>query len=85
MQDVKESKIESLTITMDYQNLDGDIVNDISTMLLASPGKAQLFFQIRDPEGNIHVLLQSRKLKVDVRRDLISYIESNPDIEYKIN
>lgn len=85
LQDVKESKIESLTITMDYQNLDGDIVNDISTMLLASPGKAQLFFQIRDPEGNIHVLLQSRKLKVDVRRDLISYIESNPDIEYKIN
>lgn len=85
LQDVKESKIESLTITMDYQNLDDDIVNDISTMLLASPGKAQLFFQIRDPEGNIHVLLQSRKLKVDVRRDLISYIESNPDIEYKIN
>lgn len=85
LQDVKESKIERLTITVDYQNLDEDIVNDISTMLLASPGKAQLFFQIRDPEGNSHVLLQSRKLKVDVRRDLITYIESNPNIEYKIN
>lgn len=85
LQDVKESKIERLTITVDYQNLDEDIVNDISTMLLASPGKAQLFFQIRDPEGNTHVLLQSRKLKVDVRRDLVSYIESNPNIEYKIN
>jgi DNA polymerase III subunit alpha len=85
LQDVKKSKIERLTITMDYQNLDDDIVNDITTMLIASPGEAQLFFQIRDPEGNMHVLLQSRKLKVDVRRDLISYIESNPNIEYKIN
>ena len=85
LQDVKESKIERLTITMDYQNLDDDIVNDISTMLLASPGKAQLFFQIRDPEGNMHVLLQSRKLKVDVKTNIISYIDANPALEYKIN
>ena len=49
------------------------------------PGKTKLFFQLRDSVGKHHVLLQSKNSSVDVRYQLIDYIEHHEALDYKIN
>ena len=50
------------------------------------PGSTKLFFQLRDSSGKNHVLLRSKKATVDVRHDLLTFIESHEDVmNYHIN
>jgi DNA polymerase-3 subunit alpha len=49
------------------------------------PGKTKLFFQLRDSNGKRHVLLRSKNSTVDVRHQLIDYIERTEALDYKIN
>ena len=85
LQDVKSTKIEKLTITLDTQLLDDAVVNDMTTMISECSGKVPLYFRLRDTDGSTHVLLRSTKAKVDVRRDLINFIDSNEALSYNIN
>ena len=49
------------------------------------PGKTKLFFQLHDRKGGNHVLLRSRTHEIDVRQDLINFIENYDFLDYNIN
>ncbi len=85
LQDVKEKRIETITITMDVTKIDDTMVNDLYTLISNHPGNTQLYFQIKDVENNSNVKLKSNKSKVDVVRELLSYIKENPALDYSIN
>ena len=85
MQTVKDETLQKLTISIDTDKLDEQIVIELNELISETPGKTQLFFQLRDSQGKKHVLLKSRSRTVDVRSRLISYIEHNDALEYKIN
>jgi len=85
LQTVKERAIDRITISMVTDQLDEQIVADLSEIINSNPGKTQLFFQLRDADGNKHVLLRSQKTGVDVRHTLIDYIEQHDMLDYKIN
>ncbi|HEY9550733.1 MAG TPA: DNA polymerase III subunit alpha, partial [Prevotella sp.] len=50
LQTVKKERIEKITITMNETVVNEAVVNDLSTMLLQSPGSTQIYFQIVDKE-----------------------------------
>ena len=83
--DVKDTLIESITITMGLDALDDDTVMSLSSIVKDSPGTVDLYFQILDPEGQMNLTFQSKTEKISVKKDLISYIESKPALSYKIN
>lgn len=83
--DVKDTKIESITISMALEALDEDTLQAISILVKQNPGNSSLYFHILDAEGQMTLTLQSRNQKVSVKKDLISYIESKPSLSYKIN
>ncbi len=83
--DVKDKLIESLTITMALDALDGDTLLSLTSLLKSSPGHTNLYFQVYDAEEKMHLTLQSRTAKISVKKELISYIESKPELSYKIN
>ena len=83
--DVKDTLIESITITMGLDALDDDTVMSLSSIVKDSPGTVNLYFQILDPEGQMNLTFQSKTEKISVKKDLISYIESKPALSYKIN
>lgn len=85
LQDVKEKRVETITITMDVTKIDETMVNDLYTLINDHPGNTQIYFQIKDVESNSNVKLKSNKNKVDVVRDLLSYIKENPALDYSIN
>ncbi len=85
LQTVKENRIEKMTICVKADKMDETVVTDLTTLFDDSPGNTQLFFQIINPENNHAITLRSRKNGINVKRDLIQYIEAQEDMEYHIN
>ncbi len=85
LQTVKETQIKKITISVKSDSIDDTVVSDLTTMLKASPGNTELFFQILDSETQRPVTLRSRAGGIDIKRDLLSYIDANPGMDYKIN
>jgi DNA polymerase-3 subunit alpha len=85
LQTVKEKAIDRITISLNSDRLNDQVVAELSEIIAESPGKTKLFFQLRDSTGKHHVLLRSKRTSVDVRHQLIDYIEQNEGLDYKIN
>ena len=83
--DIKETLIEKITITTPLEALDEEFIADFSSIVSEHPGKTELYFQIKDGEGKMNIHMMSRKMKITVKKDLISYIKSRPELEFKIN
>ena len=85
LQTVKEKAIDRITISMNSDLINTQIVTELGELINEHPGKTKLYFQLRDSSGRHHVLLQSRNSMVDVRHQLIDYIERTEALDYKIN
>ena len=85
LQTVNERSIDRITITISTEDINTQIVEELNQLINEHPGKTKLFFQLLDRKGGNHVLLRSRTKEIDVRHDLISYIENHESIDYKIN
>ncbi len=85
LQTVKEKRIEKMTIMMEAQSIDEEIVSDLTSLISDNPGPTQLYFQIHHPESSTPIMLRSKTANINVKRELISYIESHPNMGYRIN
>jgi DNA polymerase-3 subunit alpha len=85
LQTIKERAIDRITISLTSDLLDDQVVAELGELIEAHPGKTKLFFQLHDLTGKNHVLLKSTSKMVDVKSELIQYIEQSPALDYKIN
>ena len=85
MSRVKDENIEKFTISFDSDTIDEAMVTDLTTLLSEHPGNIQLYFQIKNPESTTPLVLHSRSQTIDVNRELLSYLDANPAMEYRIN
>ena len=85
LQTVKDKAIDRITISLNSDLLNEQIVAELSELVREHPGKTKLFFQLRDSSGKNHVLLRSKSQFVDVKHHLIDYIEHTEGLDYKIN
>ena len=83
--DVKDRVIEKLTVTAPLSAINDELIMELSSLIKASPGNAELCFFIRDEDGLMHVNLMSRTLKIAVHKELVNYLKSQPMLDYKIN
>ena len=83
--DVKEKRIEKLTISIDASKVDETLVSELASIIDKHPGKTQLYLQLRDAVPQNNITLRSSLKTVDVDRKLLMFIESNKDMEYRIN
>ena len=84
LQTIKERAIDRITIQLLTDKVDDTIVNDLTEIINENPGKTKLFFQLRDSNKH-HVLLRSRREGIDVKNQLIDYIETHDGLAYSIN
>jgi len=85
LNDVKDSLIESITIQLPLNTLNEDLVATFEEFCENNTGNASIYFYILDPEGQQHVKLHSRNRHITVNKQLIDFINSNPDLSYSIN
>ena len=83
--DVKERLIEKMTITIPLPDLNSELITELTTLIKNSPGNAELYFKVIDPDENMAVDLLARPVKLTVQKDLISFLEGCPALEYRIN
>ena len=84
LQTIKERAIDRITIQLLTDKVDDTVVNDLTEIINENPGKTKLFFQLRDSNKH-HVLLRSRREGIDVKNQLIDYIETHDGLAYSIN
>ena len=84
LQTIKEKAIDRITIQLMTDKVDDTVVNDLTEIINENPGKTKLFFQLRDSNKH-HVLLRSRREGIDVKNQLIDYIETHDGLAYSIN
>ena len=85
LQTIKERAIDRITIQLLTDKVDDTVVNDLTEIINENPGKTKLFFQLRDMTNKHHVLLRSRREGIDVKNQLIDYIETHDGLAYSIN
>lgn len=87
MQTVKEKCIEKITITVDSDIIDETLNNDLCTIIERSPkdSRTQLYVQIHNVETNDFIMLRATDRGVNVDKELVQFIESNPKMSYHIN
>ena len=83
--DVKDKRIEKFTISIDASKVDETLVSELASIIDKHPGKTQLYLQLRDAVPQNNITLRSSLKTVDVDRKLLMFIESNKDMEYRIN
>ena len=85
LQTIKDKAIDRITISMTTDLLDEQVVNELGSLIADNPGQTKLYIQLHDATGKNHVLLHSRTKTVDVKLDLIMFIEQNEALDYRIN
>jgi DNA polymerase-3 subunit alpha len=72
--EIKDQLIEKISIEIDLEQIDDEMVTDLSALLKNSLGNTVLFFKVFNPENNTRVSLKG-SLRVDVSRTVIDYLE----------
>lgn len=85
LSDVKEKLIEKMTIVIPLESLSKTLINNLMTLIKSASGKTELYFRVYDPEANMSVDLLARSVKFSVQKELISYLDEFPMLEYHIN
>ena len=83
--EVKDRLIEKITVTMPLSVINDEMIMELGSMVKDNPGNTELFFLIRDEDGQMYVNLMSRTLKISVHKDLVNYLKNQPLLDYKIN
>jgi DNA polymerase-3 subunit alpha len=83
--DVREELIKSIMLRIPIGIVTPDIIDDLKRIVNNEPGKAALRFNIYDAEENINIEMFSRKQRVTVSDELLGYLASRPEIEFRLN
>ena len=83
--DVKDRKIQSITINARLEEIDVPLVTEILELVRNAVGESALQFNIYDASSAQKVTLSSRNSRIDVTHELIRYIDAHPALSYSIN
>ncbi len=82
---VKDELIKSVTLKIDIENLNEEMINELKDLIRENKGETELKFLFLDKEDRISLPMFSRTIRVRLNNDFISYLDDHPGIEYKVN
>ena len=85
--DVKDELIQKITIFIPLSVLNPGMITELASLAKKTPGNAELYFKVTDDLDNKHfsVDLVARPVKLSVSRELITYLNENPELRFRIN
>ena len=85
LQTVKEHAIDHITIIMDTDCLNDQVVEELGSIIEEYPGNTKILFQLHDSQHKNTIMLESRRQQVDVRIQLLDFIDQLEGMDYRIN
>ncbi|MGP1462123.1 DNA polymerase III subunit alpha [Tannerella sp.] len=84
LQDVKDSLIHSISISIPIGDLNEQVISELAALMKSNPGKTQLFFNVT---GSDHVALNfsSRDIRLNVTQELLNFINDSDILDFTIN
>ncbi|MBQ8655976.1 MAG: DNA polymerase III subunit alpha [Prevotella sp.] len=85
LQTIKDKAIERVTISMNTDLLNDQVVNELGVLVDGTPGPTSLFFELHDSQRRHVVRLESRRAKTELTGTLLQFISQTEGMEYHIN
>jgi DNA polymerase-3 subunit alpha len=82
---VKDELIKTVTLKIDPENIDHEMINEIKELVNENKGETELRFLFLDGDDKISLPMFSRTYRVRLNNELISYLDDHPAIEFKVN
>lgn len=84
LSDVRADMVKNLTITIDINELNENLMNELHEIGKENKGKTQLRFKVQDPENNITLNLFSRNTSVTIHPEMIEKLR-RLELNFKVN
>jgi DNA polymerase-3 subunit alpha len=85
MQDVKDTLVDSITITLPIHSLQSTTINELSTRVKRNPGKSKLYFKVVDSVNHVIQEFSSPTTPLTITNELIDFLKEDEEITFKIN
>jgi DNA polymerase-3 subunit alpha len=82
---VKDELIRSVTLKIDPENIDNEMIKDLKSLINENKGDTELKFLFLDPDDKISLPMFSRTFRIRLNSELLTYLEDHPGIEFKVN
>jgi len=82
---VKDELIKSVTLKIDPENINNEMINELKELVYENKGETELKFLFIDSNDKISLPMFSRTFRVRLNNELISYLEDHPGIDFKVN
>lgn len=83
--DVKGRLLDKITISLPLHDLNSQMIDELSTLMKNNSGNTLLYFEVIDGERNMKVELFARGSKIEIKKELIDYLNQNDSVTFKIN
>lgn len=84
LQDVMGEMSKSLELTMPLENVNNEVLGRLSETIHGYPGKKKLAFKVYDPHENLVVNMPSRKVRIDINKELLDQLNGIPNLQVKL-
>ena len=85
LSEAKKTMIKTLTVSISIKDISADFLTGFSKICDNHKGKMNLEIKVIDKEENVHLLLFSRKKRVNIGNKLINTLKKIPEIEFKLS
>jgi DNA polymerase-3 subunit alpha len=82
---VKDELIKTITIKINPENLNNEMMNELKDLIHENAGETELRFLFLDSDDKISLPMFSRTIRVRLNNEFISFLDDHPGIEYKVN
>jgi DNA polymerase-3 subunit alpha len=82
---VKDELIKSVTIKINPEYINNEIINQLRELIKTNKGETELRFLFLDAEDKISLPMFSRTLRVRLNNEFVAFLDDHPGIEYKLN
>ena len=83
--DIKEQKIEKISIELPLENLDASFCSDLCEIIEQNSGSTNLSIGIIDIESATTISLDAKGCKVNVNKDFMNFVTRKPGATIYIN
>lgn len=82
---VKDELIKSVTLKINPENIDHEMISDLKELVHQNKGDTELKFLFLDEEDKISLPMFSRTFRIRLNNEFVTWLDDHPCIEYKVN